>query len=130
MFRSMSLLVVIAPLLVLLTMRLQRGTPERRAGSEPAAFAGQKRSGVVAGHGRVSLDLLLPEGKLSTITLHGDGETDLDASLLDEGGHLIDSDTDALDYSLLRVVPRRTGRFTVVIRNQGADSNRYVLRQR
>ena len=72
----------------------------------------------------------LPEGKLSTITLHGDGETDLDASLLDQGGHMVDSNTDALDYSLLRVVPRTTGRFTVVIRNQGAEANRYVLRQR
>ena len=130
MFRSMSLLILLAPLFVFLTMSVQRRTPERQAGSEPAAFAGHKHSGVVAGHGRVSLDLLLPEGKLSTITLHGDGGTDLDASLLDEGGRLIDSDTDALDYSLLRVVPRSTGRFTVVIRNQGADSNRYVLRQR
>lgn len=130
MSRSLSLLVVLAPFLMFLTMKGQRSNPERRAGGELTAFAGQKHSGVVAGHGKVSLDLLLAAGELSTITLHGDGETDLDASLFDESGQLIDSDTGANDYSLLRVVPRSTGHFTVVIQNQGAGSSRYVLRQR
>jgi hypothetical protein len=62
-----------------------------------------------------------------TITVVGDGDTDLDGYLRDENGNSIDSDTDLTDVLVLSVTPRWSGPFTLEIRNLGAVFNRYVL---
>ena len=58
----------------------------------------------------------------------GDGDTDLDCYVYDANGNLIDSDTDATDYCVLRWRPAWLGTFRLEIRNLGPVYNAYVLR--
>ncbi|MCA9300636.1 MAG: hypothetical protein KDA28_16320 [Phycisphaerales bacterium] len=71
--------------------------------------------------------LRLQAGETSTIVVHGDGDTDLDAYLYDENGNLVASDTDGTDLCVLEVSPRWTGQFRLEIRNLGGVFNEYVL---
>jgi hypothetical protein len=66
-------------------------------------------------------------GEDAAIDVIGDGDTDLDCRVYDEYGNLIDSDTDATDYCVLRWVPAWSGQFRVEVINLGSVSNQYRL---
>ena len=65
--------------------------------------------------------------ELAEVVVLGDGDTDLDLYIYDEGGHLIASDSDYTDQCVCRWVPAWTGSFTIKIINRGAVYNSYVL---
>ncbi len=72
-------------------------------------------------------EFTLPGGEWTRITVDGDGDTDLDLFIFDACGNLIDSDEDDTDYCVVSVRPRRTGKFTIKIKNWGDVYNEYRL---
>ncbi|MCW5765431.1 MAG: hypothetical protein KIT68_05590 [Phycisphaeraceae bacterium] len=66
-------------------------------------------------------------GKLAQVGVIGDGDTDLDLVVYDEGGHLIGTDVDGTDRCLVQWTPRWTGKFKLHIRNMGRIPNCYRL---
>jgi hypothetical protein len=64
-------------------------------------------------------------GRLASVAVSGDGDTDLDLYVYDENGHLVASDTDLTDQCYVSWVPRWTGTFTIKIVNRGNVFNRY-----
>jgi hypothetical protein len=71
--------------------------------------------------------VIMRGGELARVAVIGDGDTDLDLEVFDEGGHLIARDTDNTDKCLVEWTPRWTGKFTVRITNLGIVYNNYVL---
>jgi hypothetical protein len=63
------------------------------------------------------------------VIVDGDGDTDLDCYIYDEGGNLIDSDTDTTDYCILSWTPAWTGGFRLRIRDYSSNglTNSYVI---
>jgi hypothetical protein len=61
------------------------------------------------------------------ILVSGDGDTDLDLFVYDEGDHLICEDTDSTDTMYCSWTPAWTGKYTVKIQNFGRVSNVYEL---
>ena len=72
----------------------------------------------------------LRAGRLYTIIIDGDDDTDLDLYLYDENWQLIGSDRRSSDYGRVQVRPRWTGTFYVVVENLGWVYNEYSLRIR
>lgn len=70
-------------------------------------------------------DLVLLEDEVTAIEIDGNGRSDLDCYVLDEGGNLITKDTDSSDNCRLTVVPRWTGHFTLIIKNVGTTYSTY-----
>lgn len=66
-------------------------------------------------------------GEATTILVSGDGDTDLDLYVYDENGNLVESDTDYTDDCVVRVYPRWTGPFTILVRNRGSVYNEYEI---
>ena len=66
-------------------------------------------------------------GEVSVVRINGDGDTDLDVYVYDENGNLIASDTDGLDFCVVRFVPSWTGQFRIVVRNLGGVYNRFTI---
>ena len=66
-------------------------------------------------------------GEVAAVVVSGDGDTDLDLYVFDENGTLVASDDDGTDECRVSFIPRRTGRFTIVVVNRGNVYNRYVL---
>lgn len=66
-------------------------------------------------------------GEPARAIVDGDGDTDLDCFLYDDGDNLIASDDDPTDYCVLSWKPGWTGRFTLHIENTGALWNEYVV---
>lgn len=66
-------------------------------------------------------------GEQATVLVSGDGDTDLDLFIYDEGGNLICSDTDASDQMVCGFTPRWTGNFVIQIQNLGRVYNAYQL---
>lgn len=65
----------------------------------------------------------------ATVTVRGDGSTDLDCYAYDSYGNLVDSDTDETDYCVLRWWTPRRDVFTVrVVNHSTYESNYFVLR--
>lgn len=101
-------------------------------GFAPAAFA-KPVDGPVYGRHRVQAHssdrfaVTLRGGEGTTIFVSGDGDTDLDLYLFDENGRLVDSDTDDTDDCLIRIYPRWTGPFVIVVRNWGSVYNDYRI---
>jgi len=93
----------------------------------PAVAPIQTRSVRVDALSTVSFKLELPGGEYSRVIVRGDGDTDLDVFLFDEGGNLIDSDTDDTDFCIVGVTPRWSGEFTVVVQNLGRVYNRFQI---
>lgn len=60
-------------------------------------------------------------GDTATIRVRGDGDGDIDCHVRDENDNVADTDVDDTDTCLLRVTPRRTGDFTVRVRNNGRE---------
>jgi hypothetical protein len=65
--------------------------------------------------------------ELATISVVGDGDTDLDLFVYDENGNLIAFDDDLTDRCYVSFRPRWTGTFRVEVRNLGGVYNRYHL---
>lgn len=61
------------------------------------------------------------------VAVVGDGDNDLDLFVYDEGGHLIASDEDGTDKCYVEWTPRRTGEFTIKIKNLGNVYSDYLL---
>mgnify|MGYP002142357249 CR=1 FL=1 len=70
-------------------------------------------------------DIILKKEELTMIQVTGAGRSDLDCYLYDEENHLVDSDEDPSDRCLLKVTPRWTGHFDIVIRNVGGQRTSY-----
>lgn len=66
-------------------------------------------------------------GEEAKVTIDGDGDTDLDVYVYDEFGNLMDSDTDDLDYCIVRFIPRWTGKFVIKVVNLGNVYNEYTI---
>ena len=68
------------------------------------------------------------EGKsLAIVRVSGDGSTDLDCMVYDNGGHLVADDQDATDQCVLMWEPAWTGKFKIIVRNMGNTANEYEL---
>lgn len=61
------------------------------------------------------------------ISLKGDGSTDLDCFVFDNQDHLIVMDTDNTDVCFLHWRPAWTGKFRLLIRNNGDRDNEYSV---
>ena len=72
-------------------------------------------------------DITFYAGETAMINVIGDGDTDLDCYVYDEGGHLIDSDEDYTDVCNLIWTPRWTGPFELQIKNLGSVWNAYSI---
>lgn len=66
-------------------------------------------------------------GETAVVEVVGDGDTDLDCWVYDEGGNLIVSDTDYTDHCVLIWTPARTGAFEIWVKNLGSVWNGIVL---
>lgn len=78
--------------------------------------------------GQTDVYVLVFEGEeTAMITVRGDGSTDLDCRVYDQGNHLVESDTDSTDTCYLRWTPAWTGKFKLKITNVGRISNIYVV---
>jgi hypothetical protein len=75
----------------------------------------------------VTYRLRLESGVEHHILVQGDGDTDLDAVLLNRSGDAIAADRDSTDFCILSVVPSYTGEFTLEIYNLGNVFNQYVI---
>ena len=61
------------------------------------------------------------------VVVIGDGDTDLDVYVYDENDNLMDFDIDYGDDCYVSWTPKRSGYFTVKVKNLGDISNRYLL---
>lgn len=91
------------------------------------ARGSQYWAGLVPARDYVDILLILNGKEQTTVTVRGDGDTDLDCFIYDENGNEADRDVDDTDRCVLQVRPRWTGKFSVRIRNQGGISNRAVM---
>lgn len=66
-------------------------------------------------------------GVNTTITVRGDGSSDIDCKIYDSNGNLIDSDTRPQDACVLSFTPKWTGKFELKIINLGNNDNEYTL---
>lgn len=65
---------------------------------------------------------LVLRGKENTsIEVRGDGNGDIDCTLKDETGHVVDEDRDNFDRCSMRVVPIRTGDYSLTVVNNGKN---------
>lgn len=64
---------------------------------------------------------------LAEVAIIGDGDTDLDLYVYDEGGNLIKSDADYSGNCYVSWIPKRTGNFLVKVVNRGKVYNNYTL---
>lgn len=65
--------------------------------------------------------------ELAEVGVLGDGDTDLDLYIYDESGNRVCSDADSTDTMYCRWTPKRTGDFTIKIKNLGDVYNQYDL---
>jgi len=61
------------------------------------------------------------------VAVKGDGGTDLDLAVYDEGGNLVACDTDPGDTCFAEWVPERTGRFSIHVLNRDGLDNQYEI---
>jgi hypothetical protein len=66
-------------------------------------------------------------GQVARIGVVGDGDTDVDLIVSDQGGHEIARDTDSSSNCLVEFVPRWTGPFRVRVINNGYVYSNYIL---
>lgn len=67
-------------------------------------------------------------GEPAIVSVVGDGGTDLDLRIYDQGGNLVCSDLNYTDRSYCRWQPLREGNFRIKITNLGRVYNRYTIR--
>jgi hypothetical protein len=66
-------------------------------------------------------------GELAMVAVEGDGYTNLDLYIYDEKGNLVAMDDGLGDFCVASWIPTKTQKYTIVIRNRGADFNVYVM---
>ena len=66
-------------------------------------------------------------GWQATVSVIGEGDTDLDVYVYDENGNLIAKDDGPTDHCLVRWTPKWTGKFTIRVVNRGRVFNRYRI---
>lgn len=91
--------------------------------TEPTRHVGRVKVNTVD----VYKNLKYEGGEEAIIGVVGDGESDIDCYLYDEGDHLITSDTDRSHICALKWTPKWTGKFTLRIKNMGSQASTYVL---
>jgi hypothetical protein len=64
----------------------------------------------------------------AVVYVKGDGTTDLDLIVYDENGNLVESDADYTDECLVKFLPKWTGKFRIIVRNNGNVYNDYTLK--
>lgn len=99
--------------------------------SAGAALAGQvggpkTHVDIVAAFQTDVYDLKFWGEKPARILVNGDGDSDLDCIVLDQGGHPVAVDSDNTDACVLNWTPAWTGMFKLKIVNRGG-ANRYVV---
>lgn len=72
--------------------------------------------------------IVFQAGQEATVTVYGDGDTDLDLYVYDSNGNLVAKDEDRTDTCVASWVPKWTGAFTIVVKNRGSVYNRYTMR--
>jgi hypothetical protein len=82
---------------------------------------------VVGGRDSVYFDLPFYAGRPATVSISGDGSSDLDLYVYDENGNLIAYDEGNSDDALVRWNPRWTGQFRIVVKNVGRNWNRFGI---
>jgi hypothetical protein len=102
-----------------------------------AALAGPARAEAVGGpkldvvrvpaYGSVTYEVTFYGGAPAGVLVEGDGDTDLDLYIYDEGGHLVASDDDDTDRCVALWTPRWTGKFTIKIVNRGSVYNQATV---
>jgi hypothetical protein len=69
-------------------------------------------------------------GELATISLEGDGTTDLDLYVFDMNGNLVVRAIGLTDRETVRFFPPANATYRVEVRNLGNDSNQYTINMR
>jgi hypothetical protein len=67
-------------------------------------------------------------GRLASVSIVGDGDTDLDLFVYDEHGTCVARGIGLSDCESVSFVPRFTGRFRIEVRNLGSVWNEFTLR--
>ena len=67
----------------------------------------------------------LPAHETTVFTVVGDGSSDIDCYLYDENSNEVARDTRVVDGCVVYVVPRWSGRFTFMLRNNGRQASAY-----
>jgi hypothetical protein len=97
---------------------------ESPRGAFPYPKEGQ---GVVAGYTTDYYVVDYRGGELATVSVSGDGYTDLDLYVYDENDNLITYDESYSDQCFCSWAPIWTGPFTIYVKNNGASYNRYTI---
>jgi hypothetical protein len=66
-------------------------------------------------------------GELAMVVVDGDGFTNLDLYVYDEKGILVAVDEGLSDFCVATWIPTKTQKYTIVVRNRGADFNVYIM---
>src|SRR5688572_10990738 len=90
------------------------------------AWAAAGQLARVQGHSTASWELNGNVGEVITITLYGDGDTDLDLFVY-AGDRLVVSDTGSSDLARVTFTVTRSGLFVVKVKNLGAVYNDYTI---
>jgi hypothetical protein len=114
--KRMSIVVGVAALLVGSTMVEAGPVPPKRPTVERVA-AGATDVYTVTFRG----------GERATVTVRGDGDTDLDLYVYDENGNLIVKDDDHTDNCVVSFTPKWTGPFKIRVVNRGNVYNQYTI---
>ena len=86
-----------------------------------------ERNECVLANSTDTYSLTLKYGDETMVMVSGDGDTDLDLYIYDEYGNLVASDTDTTDTMIAIWTPKRTGKYTIKIKNWGSVRNYYTM---
>lgn len=112
----------------LLTFALLTGSLTLSSVVGAGAVGGPKRvRDTVMAHHQDSYVVVFEGKDLAIVRVSGDGSSDLDCMVYDNGGNLIKEDSDSTDQCVLIWEPAWTGKFKIVIRNTGTTANEYTL---
>lgn len=97
------------------------------AAATETAWAQSARWARVQAFSTASWNLWANRGDLVTIAVEGDGDTDLDLYVYDDGGRLIASDRDPDDFAVVEFRVLRSSNFTIEVKNLGRVYNAYRI---
>lgn len=97
------------------------------SGAKGATYGARSSTYSVPANSTHTFNITFNGGEYAGIRVIGDGDTDLDCSVYDSNGRLVDSDNDYTDYCVLDFYPSTTSQHRLTIRNLGDVYNRYQL---